>query len=394
MHVGTNLKGANHMLKAFTLRNYKNFKDEITIDFENIRDYSFQTNCISDGIIRKMLICGRNATGKTHLGKALLDIKDVLCGTFECPYDPFLLNTDSDEKTAFFEYRFQFGDTELCYEYLKEYRGLNYEKLEINGISIFECDFEKGKYDFDHLNDIHAETANTEYYLEYVKSCDDIPGSRFAFLKWTLDHMALDENSVLLKLTDYVNGMSRITADYREFSLLSNTVEEQNFYQLLEKNHNLQHFEDFLNVMGIECKLKLKRMLSRQRNLYFVYDRMIPFLENASSGILMLTELYYRILSNDENVSFLYLDGIDSFFHYEAAGKMLLFLKETYPKCQIILTSHNTHLLSNKFMRPDCLFILSGKGILTSFCNATQRELKEEHNLEKMYISGEFEMYE
>ena len=382
------------MLKAFTLRNYKNFKDEITIDFENIRDYLFQKDCISDGIITKMLICGRNATGKTNLGKALLDVKDVLYGTFECPYDPFLLNADSDEKTAFFEYRFQFGDTELCYEYLKEYRGLAYEKLEINGISIFECDFEKGKYNFDHLNDIHAETANTEYYLEYVKSCDDIPGSRFAFLKWTLDHMALDENSVLLKLTDYVNGMSRITADYREFSLLSNTVEEQNFYQLLEKNHNLQHFEDFLNVMGIECKLKLKKMLNRQRNLYFVYDRMIPFLENASSGILMLTELYYRILSNDENVSFLYLDGIDSFFHYETTEKMLLVLKETYPKCQIILTSHNTHLLSNKFMRPDCLFILSGKGILTSFCNSTQRELKEEHNLEKMYISGEFEMYE
>lgn len=39
------------MLKAFTLRNYKNFKDEITIDFENIRDYLFQKDCISDGII-------------------------------------------------------------------------------------------------------------------------------------------------------------------------------------------------------------------------------------------------------------------------------------------------------------------------------------------------------
>jgi len=382
------------MLKAFTLRNYKNFKDEITIDFENIRDYLFQKDCISDGIITKMLICGRNATGKTNLGKALLDVKDVLYGTFECPYDPFLLNADSDEKTAFFEYRFQFGDTELCYEYLKEYRGLNYEKLEINGISIFECDFEKGKYDFDHLNDIHAETANTEYYLEYVKSCDDIPGSRFPFLKWLFDHMAFEEHSILLKLADYVDGMIRITADNREFSLLSNEAEEQKFYQLLDKDHNLQVFEKFLNAMGIKCQLKLKRMLNRQRNLYFVYDRMIPFLENTSSGILMLTELYYRILSNDENVSFLYLDGIDSFFHYEAAEKMLLFLKETYPKCQIILTSHNTRLLTNKLMRPDCLFILSGKGILTSFCNATQRELKEEHNLEKMYISGEFEEYE
>lgn len=382
------------MLKAFTLRNYKNFKDEITIDFENIRDYSFQKDCISDGIITKMLICGRNATGKTNLGKALLDIKDVLCGTFECPYDPSLLNADSDEKTAFFEYRFQFGDTELCYEYLKEYRGLAYEKLEINGISIFECDFEKGKYNFDHLNYVNAETMNTEYYLENVRSCTDIPGSRFAFLKWTLDHIALDENSVLLKLTDYVNGMSRITADYREFSLLSNEAEEQKFYQLLDKDHNLQVFAKFLNAMGIKCQLKLKRLLNRQRNLYFVYDRMIPFIDNASSGTLMLSELYYRILLNDKNISFMYLDGIDAFFHYETTEKMILFLSLMYEESQIILTSHNTHLLSNKFMRPDCLFILSEKGSLTSFCNATQRELKEEYNLEKMYISGEFEEYE
>lgn len=355
------------MLKAFTLRNYKNFKNEITIDFENIRDYSFQKDCISDEIITKMLICGRNATGKTNLGKALLDIKDVLCGTFECPYDPSLLNADSDEKKAFFEYRFQFGDTELCYEYLKEYRGLAYEKLEINGISIFECDFEKGKYNFDHLNYVNAETINTEFYLENVKSCTDIPGSRFAFLKWTLDHIALDENSVLLKLTDYVNGMSRITADYREFSLLSNEAEEQKFYQLLDKDHNLQVFEKFLNAMGIKCQLKLKRLLNRQRNLYFVYDRTIPFIDNASSGTLMLSELYYRILLNDKNISFMYLDGIDAFFHYETTEKMILFLSLMYEESQIILTSHNTHLLSNKFMRPDCLFILSGKGILTSF---------------------------
>ena len=38
--------------------------------------------------------------------------------------------------------------------------------------------------------------------------------------------------------------------------------------------------------------------------------------------------------------------------------------------------------------------ILSRKGTLTALCNATQRELREGHNLEKMYISGEFEKYE
>jgi len=50
--------------------------------------------------------------------------------------------------------------------------------------------------------------------------------------------------------------------------------------------------------------------------------------------------------------------------------------------------------MSNRLFRPDCLFILSRNGKLTSLNNATKRELREGHNLEKMYISGEFDAYE
>lgn len=35
------------MLKKFTLRNYKNFKNEISIDFENIAGYQFNMVCSS-----------------------------------------------------------------------------------------------------------------------------------------------------------------------------------------------------------------------------------------------------------------------------------------------------------------------------------------------------------
>ena len=55
------------------------------------------------------------------------------------------------------------------------------------------------------------------------------------------------------------------------------------------------------------------------------------------------------------------------------------------------MTSHNTNLMD---MRPDCLFILSRRGRLTALCDATERELREGHNLEKMYIGGEFDAYE
>ena len=74
--------------------------------------------------------------------------------------------------------------------------------------------------------------------------------------------------------------------------------------------------------------------------------------------------------------------------------KLISFIKNKYPECQFIMTSHNTNLMTNKIMRPDCLFILSSKGTLTALCDATERELREGHNLEKMYISGEFEKCE
>ena len=45
------------MLKRFTVSNYKNFKDEISLDFSKIGEYSFNADCLS---IR--LIYGRNAT--------------------------------------------------------------------------------------------------------------------------------------------------------------------------------------------------------------------------------------------------------------------------------------------------------------------------------------------
>ena len=115
---------------------------------------------------------------------------------------------------------------------------------------------------------------------------------------------------------------------------------------------------------------------------------------NASSGTLALVDLYRRLIPRVWDASLIYLDEFDAFYHYDMAECVVKFFKKKYPHCQMIMTSHNTNLMSNRLMRPDCMFILSRTGTLTALCNATTRELREGHNLEKMYISGEFEKYE
>lgn len=374
------------MLKKFTVKNYKNFKDEISLDFSKIAGYQFNKDCLSMGLIGKMLIYGRNATGKTNFGRALLDIERLMYDMSRNGEKSVLINADSRDDTAKFIYEFKFGNDEVIYKYSRFTNAeLCDEELSINGNVIFKCDFKNNKFDFQGLNIISAETVNTNRYL--IQDNDVL-----SFLRWLINNTSFSYNSVLIKLSEYVNKMDLITVGNNRIE--SSTIDYSKFFEDLKNPVHLQNFEDFLNLMGIECKLVLKELPDGQVELYFDHKKLVPFYSTASSGTLALTNLYQKIVSKAVESSLVYLDEFDAFYHYEMAEKLISFFKTKYPKCQFIMTSHNTNLMTNKIMRPDCLFILSSRGTLTALCDATERELREGHNLEKMYISGEFEKYE
>ena len=365
------------MLKKFTVSNYKNFKDEISLDFSKIGEYSFNADCLS-----MRLIYGRNATGKTNFGRALLDIKILLYGMFRNDENSVLINADSQD-TAKFIYEFQFGSDEVIYKYSRfANTELCDEELYINGEAIFKCDFKNSKFDFKGLSIISAETVNTNRYLKKDEMDNEYV---LPFLRWLINNTAFSDDSVLIQLSKYVRKMDMITVGHD--LLYSN----RNFLENLKNPVYLHNFEDFLNVMGIECKLVLQELPDGQAELYFSQNKLVPFYSTASSGTLALTSLYQKIVSN---CSLIYIDDFAAFYHYEMAEKLICYFKDKYPECQFIMTSHNTNLMTNKIMRPDCLCLLSSKGTLTALCDATERELREGHNLEKMYISGEFEKYE
>lgn len=383
------------MLKKFEVSNYKNFKEPIQIEFDKTGGYQFNAECITDDIISKMLIYGRNATGKTNLGKALMDISFNMTGI---PFFPtqkgIYLNADSYKKAATFKYEFQFKNDRVMYIYKKLSEAELYdEELILNGDKIFYCNFETKQYDFNNLNKIEADTVNIERYLQGIDvvNSQEAENQSLPFLRWIINNTALKEDSILLCLDDYIKRMSMLTVG--SGGLMRPRRFYDSFYEILDNENALKDFEDFLNIMGVKCELELNSLPDGQKELYFKHKKLVPFFETASSGTLSLINLYRRILVG-RNSSMLYMDEFDAFYHYEMAENVIRFFKMKYPECQIVMTTHNTNLMTNRIMRPDCLFILSQKGTLTALCDSTERELREGHNLEKMYISGEFRKYE
>jgi AAA15 family ATPase/GTPase len=126
-----------------------------------------------------------------------------------------------------------------------------------------------------------------------------------------------------------------------------------------------------------------------EKNLYCLMNGVkVPFQLVASTGTLNL-ELQYFWLKEMVNASFVFIDEFDAFLHYEAAERLVKLLNNAEPRFQSILTTHNTYLMQNRLTRPDCCFLMSNNKI-TNLRSATDKEIREAHNLEKMYINGAF----
>ena len=88
-----------------------------------------------------------------------------------------------------------------------------------------------------------------------------------------------------------------------------------------------------------------------------------------------------------KDASFVFIDEFDAFYHYKLSYKVCKQLFNL--ECQVFMSSHNTYLMTNDLLRPDCNFILS-EGSIKSLSDCTDKELRFGHNIEKIYRAGAF----
>lgn len=367
------------MLAQFKVSNFKNFQREITFDFA-AGDYQFNQGSVKDGLVNNAIVYGVNASGKSNLGFAVFDIVRHLTDNYYEPTFYYNYANKLDTGSAvMFSYRFKFGTDSVQYEYAKDDRSkLLKETVTINQhevLSVQQGNKTKAEYKL-----AGTETLNT-----------DIANTGISIVKYVKNNAVLttdSNNAIFNKFYDFVNTMLFFRSVHgNRFIGLQKEGGEIGEY-IIERDC-VGDFEQFLNEAGIKCKLAATTYNGTKQLAFDSKGKLTLFFDIASQGAKSLALFYFwhQRLKNNNQVSLVFVDEFDAFYHHDLSQLVVEKLKET--GVQFILTTHNTLIMSNDLLRPDCYYFLND-GTITPINKLTNKDLREAHDLEGLYVAGKF----
>lgn len=372
------------MLKSLTVSNFKAFKEPVTIDFSTTGNYAFNTEAVKNGIVKTAVMYGKNASGKSSLGLAIFDIVGTLTDNYINleSYSNYE-NRLSNGNIVSFEFTFSFENKDITYSYKKtDLKYLLAEKLSIDSKTLIEYDRTKNK---DKISVSLKGAENVNLNLNQLN---------FSILRYIKANVILaknEENELFERMYDFVSNMLLFwSLDNRGFVGYT-PISGQSIIEKIVKENHFADLQKFFKEAGFEDELD-HRIWNGAEQLMIKYgnDNEIDFNLAASSGMRSLLLVYYwleDIADETKCPSFIFIDEFDAFYHFELSYFIIERLKSY--GCQVLLTTHNTSIFTNDLLRPDCYYICSKDKIVNAH-NATLKELRYGHNLEKLYRGGTF----
>ena len=367
------------MLRKFAVTNFRGFANRIEWDLSNPSNYEFSQYAIKDGIIKNAIIYGPNGSGKSNFSFAMFDIVNHLTQKHKEP--DFYLNfpyASQLDKPVKFEYVFQLGDDELEYIYTKDKNGnLLSEELHVNGAQIISRQEKIIK--FDKSLAINPEAMDALLHEN---------ANKVSVISFLLVSIPFPPTHYLIKLRDFVNSMLWFrNLDVRGFIGLQTSVSMLEEYII--KNGYVEEFAKFLkDISGQQFDFSLTKADDKYLTCK-IGNGSILFHQLESTGTRSLKLLFYWI-TNLKEASLVFIDEFDAFYHFKLAFAVCkqLFAMDN---CQVFMTSHNTYLMTNDLLRPDCNFILDNNKI-KPLNQCTDKELRFGHNMEKLFRGNTFKV--
>lgn len=365
------------MLCKFAVTNYRGFEQRIEWDLTKARDYAFNSFAIKNKIIKNGIIYGPNGSGKSNFGLAIFDIVNHLSQKWKkSDYYTNFAYAGNQNSTVDFEYEFNFNGLILKYFYSKTSHGiLQKEKLVVDDRDIFERNlgtFTINNYDFPMDEKIQNNLANN--------------ANNVSIVSFLLTSYPLAEDSYLMQLQNFVNSMLWFRSlDVREFIGLETNLLFIDEYII--NNNLVEDFKDFLEEVSNQKFDFVKSNPNDKHLMCYIKGAPVPFdlIKSTGTNSLLLLYFWYKQM---EKAQFVFIDEFDAFYHFKLSKNICKKLFEL--DCQLFLTSHNTLLLCNDLLRPDCNFLLD-KNKIRAIHDCTEKELREGHNIEKLFRGGTFD---
>lgn len=376
------------MLAKFSVKNFKNFEKKFTIDLSQTKQYAYSEACVKDGIVKTGLIYGPNSIGKSNLGKAIFDIVQTVTDKERRP-DLYLsyANAKHPELATEFVYEFVFGSYRVRYEYSK----LTYEDIIKEAFFIDDVEVVSRYGDSFRTNLEGSATLNSNKL-----------NSKISVMRFIKANAVLAENptnNVVWSFFSFIDRMlmfSNLRQNYYQGFIVGNPAVD---VEIIKKG-KLAELEAFLNSADVKCSLKNLEINGQQKMFFYFGDNhYIDFWENASTGTQSLVFFFYWYMQMQADPSlapsFVYLDEFDAFYHEKTAARVVELLRQT--QSQVILTTHDSSLLTNELLRPDCAFNMlpeyknSDSYVMGPLSSRTEKELRQALNIPKMFRAGAFD---
>lgn len=414
------------MLLEFTVGNYRSFFQKKTLSLyaqglkEEAKDNVATLSSYS--VLKTLAVYGANSSGKSNLVNALHTMMSCILSSVRLndndplQYDPFLLINKNEDPT-FFEISFQKND--LIYRY-----GFKYSLQKIEEEWLFS----------------KKATLRSKEQVLFVRNEDGIGFDEKIFPEGDIKNAKLNDNRLFLSLCQQLGGeiskqvMSWFQSDFHVLSGLNNQeysgVSRLFFHEKNEVSKNAMDFFKklqlgFDNIVTHEEELiipddmpkELRSLLEKDLkgkktievdSVHNQYNRngkvcgsvKFHFDERESSGTRKLFDLSGPVFDTLFNGSVLIIDELDAKMHPLISQYIISLFnnKETNPKnAQLIFTTHDTHLLSQKLLRRDQIwFTEKDDSEQTDLYNLMDIVLpdgtkpRNDSNYEKNYIAGRY----
>lgn len=392
------------MLVNFTFKNYRSFKNEMTLSMEaaSIQELSDAVvKSCEEKLLPVAVMYGANSSGKSNVLKALKAMRDVLLNSVRLnPNDrldaePFSLDLTSSEEPTSFEIQFTLNNSKFRY-------GFDYTAEAIIAEWLYEKRPGEREFELFLRSGSEFNISKTRFAEGIGKQVATPPNRLFVSLVAQLNGKVSQSILDWFSNIEYMSGMDGKGYAGKTLDMIYEGKNGSNEVLKFLGNVNLgfsaiEITKDSKGENSIEAKAVHNVFNS---DGYIIKKISFPIDIMESEGTKKMIDIAGPIFDAIVNGKILIVDELDAKLHPFLTRKIInLFMDKSVNinNAQLIFATHDTNLLNIQYLRRDQIWFTEKNRAdstdlysLVEFRDEAGNKVRNDRNIEKDYINGRY----